>query len=492
MFFKLSNQTPNQRAADANIGHILQPNEWIQVAYGEPINMWVTREAGQITATKSNLTNRYAYSGSTYVFLPGAPTASNTVLISGSAERTDYAVQNVGSIPIGIAALDGSDDPVDAHVLQPRETKIVSAPSNPDHIWTATYLTGIDTGGGAVAVSQVEVRKGLTTREIGDTHAVEENARAIDYLESVTTDLTGVPAPTGWQNTAGDNSQGGIGFLSDNTVPTLVLARGIENDRGFANRWTGTDLSNNIGRYPVIVFPTSADVRDYRLRTESTEGIVSERPISSLSRLGSTRILGQAQWVYADTLYPLDGTYNVLELQVTGSSAHKGATTYAGQLSGRIVAEENLRTNVVQALCIKRPIATSSTFPSTTTHGIGDHIGLSWTLSSGVSDRGYDTSTQSIIFPLNPQGILLGFVLEFRNGNNVQSTTFVPTWDGYDQNNSPTGIAIGARVYYNAIHHCQASIGATGTGRLLVLRYELTSAFPANTTMRVEEVVIGL
>ena len=159
-----------------------------------------------------------------------------------------------------------------------------------------TKLAGLSAGGGGVRTDVLDHR--------------------VEALETKTTDLQAGPTSTGWSNAASD-SQGGI--VSSNTEVSFDVLQ--------LRAWVRS-RSTGIGSHLYVRIPINANAAQYRVQFRSSTGTLFEETLTNFALFQS-----DSNWKYYYERHSVGTAVAALTLQVTGSAAHIGTSTFVGNLT---------------------------------------------------------------------------------------------------------------------------------------------------------------
>lgn len=143
----------------------------------------------------------------------------------------------------------------------------------------------------------------------------------LDILEYLTSDLhAGIPA-SGWL-AATDAAQGGIAVVP--VALTLMAIRALPDDQ-----WALVN-PNAAGRHVIVRIPSTASPAQVRINFVGRDADETYFPtVNSLTRIGES---ADAQWQFFGTAQLAGADVVRTILEVTGSAAHVGTSTYRGNL----------------------------------------------------------------------------------------------------------------------------------------------------------------
>ena len=253
----------------------------------------------------------------------GIATAEILDLAVSSAKLADDAVTNakVADDAVGTAELSATGAPSASTFL--RGDNSWAAPPGGG---TATPLS--DTAPAADGAASAGVSTAASRSDhVHPVTSDEVLANAVTHLQQVTSDLEAGTTPTGWADASAD-AQGGVALAS--TAFTQTSARAV-------TQWARS-VSPGDSSFWVVRVPATADPAQARLVLRSaTFGTDFPYLVSQMSRLGAS---ADGNWVYYHDGRDIDGDLDTLRLQVTGSAAHVGTSTYAGNLDrGKVYAQ---------------------------------------------------------------------------------------------------------------------------------------------------------
>ncbi len=191
-----------------------------------------------------------------------------------------------------------------------------------------TRIDGVATAITSEKTARTEADTALGVRiDNIDTSTDDALKHQVDHLTGLTGDLTAGTASSGWSDASAD-AQGGYS-LSQSEFSTQAEARA-------ATVWQreGNPASSDffVARIPADTAPENA-----RLLLTSGEGVAFPQLLSQLQTLGTS---ADSAWKYYTNSFELGADVNSLKLQLTGTAAHYGTTTYAGNLDRGKVYEQ--------------------------------------------------------------------------------------------------------------------------------------------------------
>ncbi len=215
-----------------------------------------------------------------------------------------------------------------------RDTEVTAAVSTETTAReSAETALGTRIDGVATAITSEETARTDADTALGvridniDTSTDDALKHQVDHLTGLTGDLTAGTASSGWSDASAD-AQGGYS-LSQSEFSTQAEARA-------ATVWQreGNPASSDffVARIPADTAPENA-----RLLLTSGEGVAFPQLLSQLQTLGTS---ADSAWKYYTNSFELGDDVNSLKLQLTGTAAHYGTTTYAGNLDRGKVYEQ--------------------------------------------------------------------------------------------------------------------------------------------------------
>ena len=204
------------------------------------------------------------------------------------------------------------------------------APSNAEENIQANW-TETDTNSDAFIKNKPtipsDINAAVTEDDLAPISAeADRNSADIAAIKNQITDIHAGTPSTGWSDATAD-SQGGVALITN--VATLENARNA----------TGFEVSKSSGlpgKHAVFRLPVATDRRQARIVITSTAPVVTfTLAFSQLHLLGQST---DNKWnLYADPETAALGTADAsIKLQLTGSAAHLGTSTYGGKLTGSI------------------------------------------------------------------------------------------------------------------------------------------------------------
>ncbi|MXW02179.1 MAG: hypothetical protein F4X59_13775 [Holophagales bacterium] len=144
----------------------------------------------------------------------------------------------------------------------------------------------------------------------------------IEELQARTRDLHSGAGHSGWAAVNADGSEGGIAVVAG--APSLAKARAV-------STWAAELDSGLSGRALILRLPHGADIAHYRAELDANDGDSYLDLLSRYTLLGSDS--GGASWDYYGFDIPLGSTVASVTLEITGTTAAAGSSTFSGNLA---------------------------------------------------------------------------------------------------------------------------------------------------------------
>ncbi len=144
----------------------------------------------------------------------------------------------------------------------------------------------------------------------------------IEELQARTRDLHSGAGHSGWAAVNADGSEGGIAVVAG--APSLAKARAV-------STWAADLDSGLSGRALILRLPHGADIAHYRAELDANDGDSYLDLLSRYTLLGSDS--GGASWDYYGFDIPLGSTVARVALEITGTTAAAGSSTFSGNLA---------------------------------------------------------------------------------------------------------------------------------------------------------------